>query len=107
MQSVKTDNAPGSSARPQSATGKGAPAASGPRGDEGQTPRFDTQVVWKLLPDKSVEPVRIKTGITDHTFTEMIQELNGSLKVGDDLVTGVAQGRASGAPTGPGVPRGR
>jgi HlyD family secretion protein len=72
--------------------------------------RYDTQVVWKLLPDKSLHPVRIKTGITDHTFTELVQELNGDLKPGDDLVTGVAQGRASaGAPriASPGAPRGR
>jgi hypothetical protein len=54
--------------------------------------------------------VRIKTGITDHTFTEVFQQLNGELKPGDDLVTGVAQGRSgSSAPraSGPGVPRAR
>ena len=73
-------------------------------------PKFDTQIVWKASADNSLAPVRIKTGITDHTFTEMIQELNGDLKTGDDLITGVAQGRGSaGAPRpgGPGVPRGR
>jgi hypothetical protein len=67
-------------------------------------------VVWKLAPDKSLQPVRIKTGITDHTFTEVIQDLNGDLKAGDDLVTGVAQGRGSATaprPGGPGAPRGR
>jgi hypothetical protein len=70
----------------------------------------ESQVVWKLLPDKSLAPVRIRTGITDHTFTELIQELNGDLKPGDDLVTGLAQGRSSSAaprPGGPGVPRAR
>jgi HlyD family secretion protein len=77
---------------------------------EGQGPKYDTQIVWKLLADNSLEPVRIKTGITDHTFTEIVQELNGELKTGDDLVTGVAQGRGSASaprPGGPGVPRGR
>jgi hypothetical protein len=67
-------------------------------------------VVWKLAQDKSLQPVRIKTGITDHTFTEVIQDLNGELKAGDELVTGVAQGRASATaprPGGPGAPRGR
>jgi hypothetical protein len=61
------------------------------------------------LPDKSLEPVRIKTGITDHTFTEVAQELNGKLDSGDELITGIAQGRASSAPRigGPGAPRGR
>jgi hypothetical protein len=54
--------------------------------------------------------VRIKTGITDHTFTEVVQDLNGELKAGDELVTGVAQGRASTTaprPGGPGAPRTR
>jgi hypothetical protein len=67
-------------------------------------------VVWKLAPDKSLQAVRIKTGITDHTFTEVVQDLNGELKAGDELVTGVAQGRGSATaprPGGPGAPRGR
>jgi hypothetical protein len=77
---------------------------------EEQTPRYDSQVVWKLAPDKSLQPVRIKTGITDHTFTEVVQDLNGELKAGDELVTGVAQGRAAATaprPGGPAAPRGR
>jgi HlyD family secretion protein len=92
--------------RPQSAKAQATP---GGKPAEGPA-KYDTQVVWKLLPDKSLEPVRIRTGITDHTFTEMIQLLNGELKAGDDLVTGVAQSRAtSGAPRmgGPSAPRGR
>jgi len=94
------------------AAGSGASAGGGrPAGrSEPLAPKYDTQVVWKLLPDKSLEPVRIKTGITDHTFTELIQLLNGELKAGDELVTGVAQSRASsGTPRmgGPGAPRGR
>ena len=80
----------------------------GNAGSDRSALRNDSQVVWKLLPDKTLEPVRIQTGITDHTFTELIHELNGSLKVGDELVTGIAQGRAS-APRigGPGAPRTR
>lgn len=88
-------------------TGRGPEPASSA---QEQAPKYDTQVVWKLLADKSLEPVRIKTGITDHTFTEIVQQLNGQLSDGDQLVTGVAQGRSgSGAPRpgGPGVPRGR
>jgi HlyD family secretion protein len=67
------------------------PAAAG----DAQGARYETQVVWKQRPDKSLEPVRIRIGITDHTFTELVQQLNGDLKPGDELVTGVAQGRAS------------
>lgn len=95
-------------ARPQGNGAGGRPASSAAAETVG--PRYDTQVVWKQLSDKSLEPVRIKTGITDHTFTELVQQLNGELKPGDELVTGVAQGRASsGAPrmNNPGAPRGR
>ncbi len=101
-------------ARPQarggSAPGRAAPGGGRSASTAGDTvgPRYDTQVVWKLLSDKSLEPIRIKTGITDHTFTELVQELNGTLKPGDDLVTGIAQGRASAGParlSGPGVKR--
>jgi HlyD family secretion protein len=99
-EAVGANRQQGGTARKATTNGEG--------GEESPAPRFDTQVVWKLLPDKSIEPVRVKTGITDHTFTEMIQELNGNLKAGDDLVTGLAQGRASAPrPGGPGVPRGR
>jgi HlyD family secretion protein len=101
--------------RPQTAVARkgGAGNAGGdvtPRSTESQTPRYDSQVVWKLAPDKSLQPVRIKTGITDHTYTEVVQDLNGEIKAGDELVTGVAQGRASATaprPGGPGAPRGR
>jgi HlyD family secretion protein len=107
---ARAENSPAVAPRAQTAgsrKGGGASGDSTPR--EGQTPRYDSQVVWKLAPDKSLQPVRIKTGITDHTFTEVVQDLNGELKSGDELVTGVAQGRALAAPRpgGPGAPRGR
>jgi HlyD family secretion protein len=53
-----------------------------------RTPRVDVSVIWKLHPDKTLEPVRIRTGITDHTVTEVAQVLNGQLNDGDELVTG-------------------
>ena len=79
-----------------------------------QGPKYDTAVIWKLLPDKTIEPVHVKTGITDHTYTELVQELNGNVQPGDDLVTGAAQSRSGssgpprmGAGGGPGGgPRG-
>jgi HlyD family secretion protein len=55
-----------------------------------------TQVVWKLLPDKSIRPVQVKLGITDLTNTAM---LSGDLQEGDELVTGAANFR--GANTNP------
>ena len=53
-----------------------------------RTPRHDVSVVWKVAADKSLQPVLIRTGITDHTHTEVAQVLKGSLQAGDELVTG-------------------
>src|SRR5579862_9879278 len=38
-----------------------------------RVPRHDVSVVWKLAADKSLQPVLIRTGITDHTDTEVAQ----------------------------------
>lgn len=109
---ARAESSPAAAPRSQTAGSKkgGGSASSDSTPRESQVPRYDSQVVWKLAPDKSLQPVRIKTGITDHTFTEAIQDLNGELKAGDELVTGVAQGKASATaprPGGPGAPRGR
>jgi HlyD family secretion protein len=69
-------------------------------------------IVWKLLADKSLQPVKITTGITDFTFTEL---KDGGLNEGDQLVTGATGGRSAsanrlpgaGGPGGGGRPPGR
>jgi multidrug efflux pump subunit AcrA (membrane-fusion protein) len=72
----------------------------------GASVRDDWGVVWKLRPDKTLEPVRVKLGVTDFTFTAMKE---GSLKVGDDLVIGQATSKNApqqGPTGGPGgIPR--
>jgi len=72
---------------------------------------MDVSVIWKLRPDKTLEPVKIRTGITDHTVTEVAQVLNGQVNEGDQLVTGTISPTASSArppgATGPATPRGR
>jgi HlyD family secretion protein len=84
--------------------------ASAARGAGGGMP-LDRAVVWKLTPDNQLEPVLIKTGITDHTVTEVAQVLKGSLNDGDQLVTGSSKAKTTGAPgvggMGGGPPRGR
>jgi hypothetical protein len=60
--------------------------------------------LWKLHPDKTLEPVKVRTGITDHTVTEVAEVLQGELKEGDELVTGSLTTRATAAP-GMGGPR--
>jgi HlyD family secretion protein len=71
-------------------------------GQPQHTPRADVAVVWKLRPDKTLQPVRIRTGITDHTVTEVVQVLKGELNEGDELVTG-GLAASSGATRAPGL----
>ena len=63
-------------------------------------PRLDVAVLWKLRPDKTLEPIRIRSGITDHTVTEVAELFNGSLKNDDELVTGAV---LTGPKMGPGT----
>ncbi|HJY87668.1 MAG TPA: efflux RND transporter periplasmic adaptor subunit [Candidatus Acidoferrales bacterium] len=58
-------------------------AGSPAEGQRTSSRRDDWGLVWKLLPDKSLEPVRVRLGVTDFTFTAMEE---GKLRPGDDLV---------------------
>jgi HlyD family secretion protein len=49
-------------------------------------PKSETAVVWKLRPDKMMEPVKVSLGITDHAYTEISAVLNGDLKESDDVI---------------------
>ncbi len=86
--------------------GIAAPSGKGKRNasqqDQGAS---DVAVLWKVRPDKSLEPVQIKTGITDHTYTEVAQLLKGQINPGDPLVTGAQTRNASGGGA-PGMARG-
>jgi HlyD family secretion protein len=85
----------------------GAQAASGSGGGAGavtpREPRATYAVVWKLDADKSLEPVKVKTGITDFTNTAL---LDGNIKEGDQLVTGSQVARSGGGPRLGGGPGG-
>ncbi len=94
----------GAAAKQQRAHAEGSQGGGADAGQQ-HTPRVDVAVVWKLRPDKTLEPVRIRTGITDHTVTEVAQVLNGQLNDGDELVTGGATASA-GATRAPGLGRG-
>jgi len=56
----------------------------------------DTAVVWKLLPDKSLQPIQVGIGLTDHTYTALT---SGVIKPGDELVTGATTAKAAAAPS--------
>jgi len=96
--------------RPQS----GDAASNRPQGSADQQQRKelhganDVAVVWKVLADRKLEPVQIRTGITDHTTTQLVQVLKGELNDGDQLITGASRGSSSRGsnPLG-GPPRGR
>ena len=53
------------------------------------------QVVWRLTGAVKIEPVAVRVGISDYTFSQL---LDGGLREGDLLVTGVE------GPAGPAVP---
>jgi HlyD family secretion protein len=62
----------------------------------------DLGIIWTQLADKTLKPVQVRTGITDHTVTELVQVVHGDLKEGDELIIGASKsGRASaGGPMG-------
>jgi HlyD family secretion protein len=99
----------GSGEQPGGGTG-GSGAARGEAGGRGQGGgRADIAILWKYHADtKQLEPVQVRTGITDHTYTEIISPLHGTLKDGDQLVVGSAGGgqRAGGFGGGGGAPGG-
>ncbi|HWF02385.1 MAG TPA: efflux RND transporter periplasmic adaptor subunit [Candidatus Angelobacter sp.] len=70
-----------------------------------QAQQATTAVVWKLNADKTLEPVQIALGITDHTTTEVAQVVKGSLNPQDHVVTGAsaANKSASAAKAAPGM----
>jgi len=80
--------------------------AGGSAGAQGGSVRDDYGIVWKVHPDKTLEPVRVKLGVTDFTFTAMKE---GNLVPGDELVIGqsskTAQKSQPGSPAAPGGPR--
>jgi HlyD family secretion protein len=63
--------------------------------------------VWKLAADKSLQPVQIKLGLTDHTFTQVAQVISGSLNPGDQVVVGSAAAAQQKPASAPGVSGGR
>jgi HlyD family secretion protein len=74
-------------------------ARKGGKGTQSSGQQATTAVVWKLNADKSVEPVQIKLGITDHTTTEVAQVIKGSLNPQDQVITGSAAANKTTSPT--------
>jgi HlyD family secretion protein len=70
------------------------------KGAQANSPQSTVAVVWKMAAGKTLEPVQIKLGITDHTSTEAAQLMKGSLKPGDEVVTGSTATTAKSGGTG-------
>ena len=50
----------------------------------------ETQIIWMLDANKQLRPLQVRTGITDYTYTQMVEVVRGGeLKEGDTLVTGM------------------
>jgi hypothetical protein len=76
----------------------------GQAGQQQSQEQAQTAIVWKMNAKKSLEPVQIKLGITDHTNTEVAQVLKGSLNPGDQVVTGAAaSSQKAGTTAAPGM----
>jgi len=64
----------------------------------------ETAVVWKLVADHTIVPVKVALGITDHAYTEVKAVLAGALKPGDEVVTTAVTAKP-GAPGAQGIRR--
>ena len=95
---ARGDGQGGNGRRQWRGRGDGTPGggAEGGQPQQQRTQRQDVSVVWKLRSDKALEPVRIRTGITDHTVTEVSQVMNGQLNEGDQLITGATTPSSAG-----------
>lgn len=80
------------------ATGKGRGQKSG-TAQQSRPAQTDLAIVWKVKADKSLEPVEVRTGITDHTSTEIAQVVKGNLQPGDHLATGAASSTSAQKPS--------
>lgn len=86
--------------------GKGAARGSNSAPAAHSGSNVETAVVWKLDADKKPEPVLIKIGITDHTYTELAQVLKGQLQAGDQLIIGAGNNGSSTTRTSGAMPMG-
>jgi hypothetical protein len=85
--------------------GEGRPEGlAGPRPDAARAREGEWQIVWKLDSKNSLQPVRVKTGITDYTFTAMLE---GEHKPGEKLLIGQTSRQRQQMPGGMGRMPGR
>jgi len=69
--------------QPVRATDAPSPEAAGRR----EAP-LEHAIVWKREADGAIEPVEIALGITDHAYTQVAGIVKGTLRLGNDVITG-------------------
>jgi HlyD family secretion protein len=71
--------------------------------------RRQTQTVYVIGEKNALRPVKIRTGITDGHFTQVVQVVEGTLNPGDKVATGLATSKVeqTGTSSFPGAPGGR
>jgi HlyD family secretion protein len=74
--------------------GQGVAGAAGALGAAGGRPHRP-QTIYVLGDDKKLKPVEVRTGITDGRFTQIV---SGPLKIGDNVVVGLATSKVEGPP---------
>lgn len=89
-----TASASAAAQTPAGQSGQGG-AGGGRSGSNGGGKRQDSTIIWKLLPNKSLQPVQVTLGVTDFTFTELV---SGDVSPGDDLVIGQSAIKSSTSP---------
>ncbi len=87
---------PGAGGQGGGRRGQGDGGEVGRRARATNSQRQDTGIVWKLLPNKTLEPIQMGLGVTDFTFTELA---SGDLKPGDELVIGQSTSKTATAQT--------
>lgn len=70
-------------------------------GKQSRGARRETAVVWKLRADKTIEPVGVTLGVTDHAYTEVTGVTKGQLQFDDDVVIASVASRSAAGPGGP------
>ena len=81
------------SQRLEGQNGQGGMMGSGRPGSGGDRGKYKRGLLWVKQGDKLI-PVRVKTGITDGSMTEVI----GNIKEGDEIITGIVSSTANKTP---------
>jgi HlyD family secretion protein len=87
--------------------GLGSALAGGPGGRKGGRQQWQTvYVLSSTTPDKKAElkQVKIRTGVSDGHYTQVVSVMSGALNPGDLVVTGLATIKVEGSPGRPGGP---